>query len=266
MVDENIPNDIKISSKTSDYEKIYTVDATKVSRSAAIFANVSIADKNIVVVKKPITMTFTETSLKLDIDGKTAKTDSSNPQSIPETIYLAEGQSIDYTPTCMNAGEDETAPIVEVSSNDKSLVTCANGKITAGKLTAENSAENNTTVTFKYQEGDQIRTITAKVVVVKTRVMANYPIEDKTVEITNGTFWKAGKNTFYAEFITKLDSEGNPEDFKTITNYTTGVGGATEFKCPYDEKITASCTVKEVGRIAENQTFEKSRTEVTIPT
>ena len=268
VVDENIPNDIKISSKISDYEKIYTVDATKVSRSSAISINVSIADKNdnnIVIMKKPITITFTETSLKLDIDGKTAKTDSSTPQSIPETIYLAEGQSIDYTPTCMNAGEDETAPIVEVSSNDKSLVTCANGKITAGELTSENSADNNTTVTFKYQAGDQIRTITAKVVVVKTRVMANYPIEDKTVEITNGTFWKAGKNTFYAEFITKLDSEGNPEDFKTVTNYTTGVGGATEFKCPYDEKITASCTVKEVGRIAENQTFEKSRTEVTIP-
>ena len=265
VVDENIPNDIKISSKTSDYEKIYTVDATKVSRSAAIFANVSIADKNIVVVKKPITMTFTETSLKLDIDGKTAKTDSSNPQSIPETIYLAEGQSIDYTPTCMNAGEDETAPIVEVSSNDKSLVTCANGKITAGKLTAENSADNNTTVTFKYQAGDQIRTITAKVVVVKTRVMANYPLDNKKVEVTDGTFWEAGENTVYAEFITKLDSDGKPEKFETVTDCTTGVGGATEFKCPYDKEITVSCTVKEVGRIAENQTFEKSRTEVTIP-
>ncbi len=268
VVNENIPNDIKISSKTSNYERIYTVDATKVSRSSAISTNVFIADKNdnnIVVVKKPITMTFTETSLKLDIDGKTAKTDSSTPQSIPETIYLAEGQSIDYTPTCMNAGEDDTDPLVEVSSNDKSLVTCADGKITAGKLTAENSAENNTTVTFKYQAGDQIRTITANVVVVKTRVMANYPIEDKTVEVTNGTFWEAGKNTVYAEFITKLDSEGNPEKFETVTDCTTGVGGATEFKCPYDEKITASCTVKEVGRIAENQTFEKSRTEVTIP-
>ena len=268
VVDENIPNDIKISSKISDYEKIYTVDATKVSRSSAISINVSIADKNdnnIVIMKKPITITFTETSLKLDIDGKTAKTDSSNPQSIPETIYLAEGQSIDYTPTCMNAGEDETAPIVEVSSNDKSLVTCANGKITAGKLTAENSAENNTTVTFKYQEGDQIRTITAKVVVVKTRVMANYPIEDKTVEITNGTFWKAGKNTFYAEFITKLNSDGKPEKFEKVTDCTTGVGGATEFKCPYDKEITVSCTVKEVGTIAENKTFERSTKEVTIP-
>ena len=268
VVNENIPNDIKISSKTSNYERIYTVDATKVSRSSAISINVSIADKNdsnIVVVKKPITITFTETSLKLDIDGKTAKTDSSTPQSIPETIYLAEGQSIDYTPTCMNAGKDETAPIVEVSSNDKSLVTCADGKITAGKLTAENSAENNTTVTFKYQAGDQIRTITAKVVVVKTRVMANYPIEDKTVEVTNGTFWEAGKNTVYAEFITKLDSEGNPEKFEKVTDCTTGVGGATEFKCPYDKEITVSCTVKEVGTIAENKTFDRSTKEVTIP-
>ena len=266
---ESTRNDIRvILSETPGYEIVRKVDATNVSGSASIYMEVFFVDENndkILAMKKPITITFTETSLKLDIDGKTAKTDSSNPQSIPGTIYLAEGQSIDYTPTCMNAGEDETAPIVEVSSNDKSLVTCADGKITAGELTSENSADNNTTVTFKYQAGDQIRTITAKVVVVKTRVMANYPIEDKTVEITNGTFWKAGKNTFYAEFITKLDSEGNPEDFKTVTNYTTGVGGATEFKCPYDEKITASCTVKEVGRIAENQTFEKSRTEVTIP-
>ena len=265
VVDENIPNDIKISSKTSDYEKIYTVDATKVSRSAAIFANVSIADKNIVVVKKPITITFTETSLKLDIDGKTAKTDSSTPQSIPETIYLAEGQSIDYTPTCMNAGEDETAPIVEVSSNDKSLVTCADGKITAGKLTAENSADNNTTVTFKYQAGDQIRTITANVVVVKTRVMAKYSIEDKTVEVTDGTFWKAGENTFYAEFITELDSDGKPKEYETVRDYTAEVGGKAVFKCSYDKKITASCTVKEVGTIAENKTFERSTKEVTIP-
>ncbi len=269
VVEESTPNDINVSSKTSDdYEKIYTVDATKVSRSSAISINVSIADKNdnnIVVVKKPITITFTETSLKLDIDGKTAKTDSSTPQSIPETIYLAEGQSIDYTPTCMNAGEDDTAPLVEVSSNDKSLVTCADGKITAGKLTAENSAKNNTTVTFKYQEDDQIRTITAKVVVVKTRVMANYPLDNRTVEVTDGTFWKAGENTVYAEFITKLGSNGNPEEFKTVTDCTTGVDGATVFKCPYDKEITVSCTVKEVGTIAENKTFERSTKEVTIP-
>ena len=270
MENEIVPRDVIniLSYNIPGYEIVWKLDATKVSGSASMSFGVFFVDENndkIVAMKKPITMTFTETSLKLDIDGKTAKTDSSTPQSIPETIYLAEGQSIDYTATCMNAGEDDTAPIVEVSSNDKSLVTCASGKITAGKLTAENSAENNTTVTFKYQAGDQIRTITANVVVVKTRVMANYPIEDKTVEITNGTFWKAGKNTFYAEFITKLDSDGKPEKFEKVTDCTTDVDGATEFKCPYDEKITASCTVKEVGRIAENQTFEKSRTEVTIP-
>ena len=266
---ESTHNDIRvILSETPGYEIVRKVDATNVSGSASIYMEVFFVDENndkILAMKKPITITFTETSLKLDIDGKTAKTDSSTPQSIPETIYLAEGQSIDYTPTCMNAGEDETAPIVEVSSNDKSLVTCADGKITAGKLTAENSADNNTTVTFKYQAGDQIRTITANVVVVKTRVMANYPIEDKKVEITNGTFWEAGKNTVYAEFITKLGSDGNPEEFKTVTDCTTGVGGATKFKCPYDEKITASCTVKEVGTIAENKTFERSTKEVTIP-
>ena len=270
MENEIVPRDVIniLSYNIPGYEIVWKLDATKVSGSASMSFGVFFVDENndkIVAMKKPITMTFTETSLKLDIDGKTAKTDSSTPQSIPETIYLAEGQSIDYTPTCMNAGKDETAPIVEVSSNDKSLVTCADGKITAGKLTAENSAENNTTVTFKYQAGDQTRTITAKVVVVKTRVMANYPIEDKTVEITNGTFWKAGKNTVYAEFITKLGSDGNPEEFKTVTDCTTGVGGATEFKCPYDEKITASCTVKEVGTIAENKTFERSTKEVTIP-
>ena len=266
---ESTRNDIRvILSETPGYEIVRKVDATNVSGSASIYMEVFFVDENndkILAMKKPITITFTETSLKLNIDGKTAKTDSSTPQSIPETIYLAEGQSIDYTPTCMNAGEDETAPIVEVSSNDKSLVTCADGKITAGELTAENSADNNTTVTFKYQAGDQIRTITANVVVVKTRVMANYPIEDKTVEITNGTFWKAGKNTFYAEFITKLDSDGKPEKFEKVTDCTTGVGGATEFKCPYDKEITVSCTVKEVGTIAENKTFERSTKEVTIP-
>lgn len=266
---ESTRNDIRvILSETPGYEIVRKVDATNVSGSASIYMEVFFVDENndkILAMKKPITITFTETSLKLNIDGKTAKTDSSTPQSIPETIYLAEGQSIDYTPTCMNAGEDETAPLVEVSSNDKSLVTCADGKITAGELTAENSADNNTTVTFKYQAGDQIRTITANVVVVKTRVMANYPIEDKTVEITNGTFWKAGKNTFYAEFITKLDSDGKPEKFEKVTDCTTGVGGATEFKCPYDKEITVSCTVKEVGTIAENKTFERSTKEVTIP-
>ena len=270
MENEIVPRDVIniLSYNIPGYEIVWKLDATKVSGSASMSFGVFFVDENndkIVAMKKPITMTFTETSLKLDIDGKTAKTDSSTPQSIPETIYLAEGQSIDYTPTCMNAGEDDTAPLVEVSSNDKSLVTCADGKITAGELTSENSADNNTTVTFKYQAGDQIRTITAKVVVVKTRVMANYPIEDKTVEITNGTFWKAGKNTFYAEFITKLGSDGKPEKFEKVTDCTTGVGGATEFKCPYDEKITASCTVKEVGTIAENKTFERSTKEVTIP-
>ena len=266
---ESTRNDIRvILSETPGYEIVRKVDATNVSGSASIYMEVFFVDENndkILAMKKPITITFTETSLKLDIDGKTAKTDSSTPQSIPETIYLAEGQSIDYTATCMNAGEDETAPIVEVSSNDKSLVTCADGKITAGKLTAENSADNNTTVTFKYQAGDQIRTITAKVVVVKTRVMANYPLDNKKVEVTDGTFWEAGENTVYAEFITKLDSDGKPEKFETVTDCTTDVGGATVFKCPYDKEITVSCTVKEVGTIAENKTFERSTKEVTIP-
>ena len=270
MENEIVPRDVIniLSYNIPGYEIVWKLDATKISGSASMSFGVFFVDENndkIVAMKKPITITFTETSLKLDIDGKTAKTDSSTPQSIPGTIYLAEGQSIDYTPTCMNAGEDETAPIVEVSSNDKSLVTCAGGKITAGKLTAENSAENNTTVTFKYQAGDQIRTITAKVVVVKTRVMANYPLDNKTVEVTDGTFWEAGENTVYAEFITKLDSDGNPEEFEKVTDCTTGVGGATEFKCPYDKEITVSCTVKEVGTIAENKTFERSTKEVTIP-
>ena len=270
MENEIVPRDVIniLSYNIPGYEIVWKLDATKVSGSASMSFGVFFVDENndkIVAMKKPITITFTETSLKLDIDGKTAKTDSSTPQSIPETIYLAEGQSIDYTPTCMNAGEDETAPIVEVSSNDKSLVTCADGKITAGKLTSENSAENNTTVTFKYQAGDQTRTITAKVVVVKTRVMANYPLDNKTVEVTDGTFWEAGENTVYAEFITKLDSDGNPEEFEKVTDCTTGVGGATEFKCPYDKEITVSCTVKEVGTIAENKTFERSTKEVTIP-
>ena len=266
---ESTRNDIRvILSETPGYEIVRKVDATNVSGSASIYMEVFFVDENndkILAMKKPITITFTETSLKLDIDGKTAKTDSSAPQSIPETIYLAEGQSIDYTATCMNAGEDDTDPLVEVSSNDKSLVTCAGGKITAGELTAENSADNNTTVTFKYQAGDQIRTITANVVVVRTKIAAYYGIEDRTVEATNGTFWKADGNKFKAIFITKLDANGNPEEFKDVTDCTVDVDGKAVFKCPYDEKITASCTVKEVGTIAENQTFEMSKTEATIP-
>ena len=224
------------------------------------------AKGNIITVSDPIKLSVKgekgmNDSFSMTIDG-TTKSISAGETADFGTIYIEEGKSVDFL-----TGGTYTGTLSNIPTIDTAKIDVKSGKITAGKLSADNSTGNTTgkEITFTYGTGSSARTAKAKIVVVRTNLKAYYKPANKNVDIANGgTFWNAEGNTLEAQFITAVDASNVPTELTVVENYTTDANGNAVFKYAKDSKITASCITKDAKIATEDMAVDKNKTEVEV--
>ena len=273
--DFNIPYNIIIKSKTynSDAVVFSGIDASSVHENThnenSISFVINAKDKNgIVVAQKTCQLKFAETLFQLEINGKIVYADSSTPKAIADTIYVQEGEEINYNTGCFqNEGMPDENATITATSDNTSLVTVGDGKIKAGTLTG--ATNNDTTVTFKCTaDNGQKRTITAKVVVVRPVAVAPAYIGEGYINVTDDVYCTADINSKKAipAFATKVDANGKPilndglitEVFTEIVDVFNPTKETVNWEC---QGITIPVTNKNIDPSSDAENLFKANTK-----
>ena len=262
---------IKIIQGTNGHYSISGIEvagALKVDFDTFMNVRVKVLDGkgNTITISDPIKLSVKgEQGMTMTIDG-TTKTIKAGETTDFGTIYIKEGESINFSASGISADA------LSVSEIDSATVDKNKGTITAKELTYDISGGNTEgkEITFTYGTGEKARTAKAKIVVVKTKIMAYYAPYGSTVEITDGeTFWNASGNKITADFITEVDNYGKEKAGENVGKYEIK-DGKVVFTYSKDSKITASCPVKNAEITAgeydgDRIQVDKNVKEVTFP-
>ena len=262
---------IKIIQGTNGHYSISGIEvagASKVDTDTFMNVRVKVLDGkgNTITISDPIKLSVKgEQGMTMTIDG-TTKTIKAGETTDFGTIYIKEGESINFSASGISADA------LSVSEIDSATVDKNKGTITAKELTYAISGGNTEgkEITFTYGTGEKARTAKAKIVVVKTKIMAYYAPYGSTVEITDGeTFWNASGNKITANFITEVDNYGKEKAGENVGKYEIK-DGKVVFTYSKDSKITASCPVKNAEITAGEylgsyMQVDKNVKEVTFP-
>ncbi len=262
---------IKIIQGTNGHYSISGIEvagALKVDFDTFMNVRVKVLDGkgNTITISDPIKLSVKgEQGMTMTIDG-TTKTIKAGETTDFGTIYIKEGESINFSASGISADA------LSVSEIDSATVDKNKGTITAKELTYAISGGNTEgkEITFTYGTGEKARTAKAKIVVVKTKIMAYYAPYGSTVEITDGeTFWNASGNKITADFITEVDNYGKEKAGENVGKYEIK-DGKVVFTYSKDSKITASCPVKNAEITAGESSgdymqVDKNVKEVTFP-
>ena len=262
---------IKIIQGTNGHYSISGIEvagASKVDTDTFMNVRVKVLDGkgNTITISDPIKLSVKgEQGMTMTIDG-TTKTIKAGETTDFGTIYIKEGESINFSASGISADA------LSVSEIDSATVDKNKGTITAKELTYDISGGNTEgkEITFTYGTGEKARTAKAKIVVVKTKIMAYYAPYGSTVEITDGeTFWNASGNKITANFITEVDNYGKEKAGENVGKYEIK-DGKVVFTYSKDSKITASCPVKNAeitaGKyLGSYMQVDKNVKEVTFP-
>ena len=242
---------------------IEVAGASKVDFDTFMNVRVKVLDGkgNTITISDPIKLSVKgEQGMGMTINGE-SKTIKAGETADFGTIYIKEGESINFSASGISADA------LSVSEIDSATVDKNKGTITAKELTSAISGGNTEgkEITFTYGTDSGVITAKAKIVVVKTKIMAYYAPYGSTVEITDGeTFWNASGNKITADFITEVDNYGKEKAGENVGKYEIK-DGKVVFTYSKDSKITASCIIKDAVIIAEDITVDKNETEVEIP-
>ena len=263
---------IKVIKGSNGHYSISGIEVASASRvDFDTFMNVKVkvldGKGNTITISDPIELSVKgEQGMGMTINGE-SRTIKAGETADFGTIYIKEGESINFSASGISADA------LSVSEIDSATVDKNKGTITAKELTSAIS-EGNTDgkeITFTYDTGSGVITAKAKIVVVRTKLMAYYAPYGRTVEVADGgTFWSATGNTLKAQFITEIDDKGTPKAFDELATYETDANGNAVFTYSKDSKITASCPVKKAEITAgessgNHMQVDKNVKEVTFP-